>query len=354
MFGWVLLLAVTFAVPDTQGVLDAVGGAVTYIWTTSMGETWAEILLFICCVAQMFCLTASVTSASRMMFAFSRDRAVPGHQLWRKVEPQPRPVNAVVRDRRPRVGADDPDVLERRDRLPRRHVDRGDRALHRVHPPGHPPLPAGRQFEHGAWSLGKHYKWIDIVSIVWVVIISILFLGPVTPTGIPWKDGFNWDVANYAPLTVGGALLLFGGWWLISANKLVQGPGADGHRGGARADGGERAGSSVAAGAGRVAAALDPRGGAPAAPLRVSDARARRGTPARPPCAAMPLEVLGGVAVEVEVELRDDALHDAPHRLAEVGHEAHQVERRQTVSARHGLAVGAQELARARGRRARG
>ena len=27
VFGWILLLAVTFAVPDTQGVLDAVGGA---------------------------------------------------------------------------------------------------------------------------------------------------------------------------------------------------------------------------------------------------------------------------------------------------------------------------------------
>ena len=95
IFGWILLLAVTFAVPDTQGVLDAVGGAVTYIWTTSMSETWAEILLFICCVAQMFCLTASVTSASRMMFAFSRDRAVPGHRLWRKVAPNRVPVVAV-------------------------------------------------------------------------------------------------------------------------------------------------------------------------------------------------------------------------------------------------------------------
>ena len=82
----------------------------------------------------------------------------------------------------------------------------------------------GDNFEHGAWSLGKHYKWIDLVSIIWVAIISILFLGPVTPTGIPWKDGFNWDVANYAPLTVGGALLLFGGWWLISAKNWFKGP----------------------------------------------------------------------------------------------------------------------------------
>ena len=42
-------------------------------------------MLFIAVVAQTFCTIASVTSASRMMFAFSRDRAVPGHQLWRRV-----------------------------------------------------------------------------------------------------------------------------------------------------------------------------------------------------------------------------------------------------------------------------
>ena len=50
-----------------------------------MSQDWAEALLFICVVAQFFCVTASVTSASRMMFAFSRDRAVPGHKLWRRV-----------------------------------------------------------------------------------------------------------------------------------------------------------------------------------------------------------------------------------------------------------------------------
>jgi hypothetical protein len=82
----------------------------------------------------------------------------------------------------------------------------------------------GDRFEPGAWTLGKHYKWIDPIAIVWVFIISILFLGPVAPTGIPWKDGFDWDVANYAPLTVGGALLFFGGWWLISAKNWFKGP----------------------------------------------------------------------------------------------------------------------------------
>ncbi len=78
VFGFLLLLAVTFAIPDTKGVIDAGGYAVTYIWETSMSRRWAEFLLLIAVVAQMFCLTASVTSASRMMYAFSRDGAVPG------------------------------------------------------------------------------------------------------------------------------------------------------------------------------------------------------------------------------------------------------------------------------------
>ena len=77
--GFILLVAVTFAIPDTQGAIENFGIIIPWIWTESMSQNWAEALLFIVVVAQFFCLTASVTSASRMMFAFSRDRAVPGH-----------------------------------------------------------------------------------------------------------------------------------------------------------------------------------------------------------------------------------------------------------------------------------
>jgi amino acid transporter len=224
IFGWVLLLAVTFAVPDTQGVLDAVGNAVVYIWSTSMSQNWAEILLFVCCVAQFFCLTASTTSASRMMFAFSRDRAVPGHQLWRQVGRNRVPQASVVA-----IG-----VLAFALMIPTYwnaatgYLVGTSIAVIGLYIAFILPvilrLRLGERFERGAWTLGARYKLVDWVAIVWVVIICILFLGPVTPTGIPWKDGYNWDVANYAPLTVGGALLFFGGWWVISANKWFKGP----------------------------------------------------------------------------------------------------------------------------------
>src|SRR3990172_2811250 len=95
IFGWILLLAVTFAIPDTQGALDNIGPVVPWIWSESMSQNWSEALLFICVVAQFYCLTASVTSASRMMFAFSRDRAVPGHTLWRRVSRHRVPVYSV-------------------------------------------------------------------------------------------------------------------------------------------------------------------------------------------------------------------------------------------------------------------
>src|SRR5256885_10688173 len=82
IFGFILLVAVTFVVPDDKGAAGAGLFVVQYIWQTSMGRKWAEFLLFIAALAQCFCTIASVTSASRMMFPFSRDPAVAGHQVW--------------------------------------------------------------------------------------------------------------------------------------------------------------------------------------------------------------------------------------------------------------------------------
>jgi hypothetical protein len=52
----------------------------------------------------------------------------------------------------------------------------------------------------------------------------VLFLMPVSPNGIPGAPDFDWNVVNYAPLTVGAALVLFGGWYLLSARTWFTGP----------------------------------------------------------------------------------------------------------------------------------
>src|SRR5438105_1895136 len=85
IFGFLLLVAVTLVVPNDKGAAAAGLFVVQYVWQTVMVGKWAEFLLFVAAIAQCFCTIASVTSASRMMFAFSRDRAVPRHQVWRNV-----------------------------------------------------------------------------------------------------------------------------------------------------------------------------------------------------------------------------------------------------------------------------
>jgi amino acid transporter len=226
IFGFILLVAVTFAVPDVQGTLDAGAFDVTYIWQTSLGTVWAEFLLFIVCCAQFYCGTASVTAASRMMFAFSRDGAVPGGRtLFRKVSRRHRvPVNAVIAIA----------FLSWALMLPTLangaigYLVGTSIAVIGLYIAYAVPVylrwRAGDSFQPGAWSLGRHYKWINPIAFCWVVLIVILFMMPTVPQAIPWHSDFSWDVANYAPLTVGGVILLTGVWWLVSAHKWFKGP----------------------------------------------------------------------------------------------------------------------------------
>jgi len=222
-FGFILLVAITFAVPDVQGTLDAAANAVVYIWTTSLGNAWAEFLLLIAVVAQFFCGTASVTSASRMMFAFSRDRAVPGSRLWRKVARNRVPVNAVLA-----IG-----VLSWLIMVPSlfslvAYLVATSIAVIGLNIAFALPIilriKAGDRFEAGAWSLGRHYKWISPVAVAYIAFICVAGILPVSPSGVPGAEEFDWELVNYSPITVAAAFVLFGGWYLISARKWFTGP----------------------------------------------------------------------------------------------------------------------------------
>jgi amino acid transporter len=190
-----------------------------------MGNRWAELLIAIAVVAQVFCTIASTTSASRMMFAFSRDRAVPGHQLWRRVS---------KRDRIPVYTVWAICVLAFLTPLPALwwgyvgYAASTAVAVIGLYIAFVLPiilrLRAGESFERGAWHLGRHYKWIDTLAILWIAFICAVFLLPAYQGGIPFKSNFDWNLFNYTPLTVGAAFLLFGGWYLLSARKWFKGP----------------------------------------------------------------------------------------------------------------------------------
>jgi amino acid transporter len=206
-----------------NGTLAAGANAVVHIWTTSLGSAWAEFLLLIAVVAQFFCGTASITSASRMMFAFSRDRAVPGAALWRRVARNRVPVNAVLA-----IG-----VLSWLIMVPSlfslvAYLVATSIAVIGLNIAFALPIilriRAGSGFPAGAWSLGRNYRWISPLAVAWIGFICVVGLLPVSPHGVPGDAAFNWEVVNFAPITVGAALVLFGGWYLLSARRWFTGP----------------------------------------------------------------------------------------------------------------------------------
>ena len=95
--GWVMLWAMVLAIPDlAEGAKQ--GWNVFFYMINSIMPNWlAKILFLFILIAQFLCGLATVTSASRMIFAFSRDGGLPLVSKWiSKVSPRFRtPVAAI-------------------------------------------------------------------------------------------------------------------------------------------------------------------------------------------------------------------------------------------------------------------
>jgi hypothetical protein len=82
----------------------------------------------------------------------------------------------------------------------------------------------GDKFEAGAWNNARKYKWMHLVAVAEIVIISIYFILPLYPVGWPGHEGFEWKFVNYAPVLTGGVILAVTIWWHASAKKWFTGP----------------------------------------------------------------------------------------------------------------------------------
>jgi amino acid transporter len=232
--GWILLLTFLFAVQDPDAV-SANGGAVATIFSQAMDSKWVVIVLFISTAGQFFCTVACQTSASRMLFAFSRDRAVPGHQLWAKVSTRRVPANAVVVTAVIAAIITLPAIVAVKIPINGQEVPSpvaffavvsiGVVGLYLCFAvPIYYRWKAGDSFETGSWNLKGHYKWMAPVAIIEIIITSAIAMFPTSLGGMPWDPSFDWKFVNYTPLLVGGVLILLWIYWHASVKKWFKGP----------------------------------------------------------------------------------------------------------------------------------
>jgi amino acid transporter len=214
--GWVLLVGLTFAiqhyatsalavVPPAQIFIDAIGG------------TGAKLLLLIVIGAQLFCGMSSVTANSRMIYAFSRDGALPASDFWHRVNKRTRtPTNAIW------LAAAGALILG----LPYLWNSASYAAVTSIAViglyiayvmPTFLRLRLGENFQRGPWHLGRWSYVVGWIAVTWVAIISILFILPVySPIT---RSNFNYTIVAVA------AVLGFAGiYWLVSAKNWFKGP----------------------------------------------------------------------------------------------------------------------------------
>ncbi len=97
LIGWIMICAITLAIPDLS-VAAGQGFSMFYLTMDAiLPATLKNVMYLGILITQLLCGLATVTSASRMLFAFSRDDGVPGvSKALSSVSPKYRtPVNAI-------------------------------------------------------------------------------------------------------------------------------------------------------------------------------------------------------------------------------------------------------------------
>ena len=201
---------------DAYGPLYTAGPPVT-VWIDAVGKTGGLIVLLLVIGAQFYCGMSSVTANSRMIYAFSRDGAIPGSSFWHRINPRTRtPTNSIW------LAAVGAFILG----LPYLYSVTAYAAVTSIAviglyvayvAPVFLRVRAGDKFQAGPWNLGRWARPIGITATIWVIFIAILFM-------LPQAQPINISTFNYTPVVflvvIGGVTL----WWLASAKNWFRGP----------------------------------------------------------------------------------------------------------------------------------
>ncbi len=248
----VLNLSMIAALPkkkdvDAYSAITFGGGGDTFLVnaaprliSSAVGSGTAKLLVFISLVGQFFCGLASVTANSRMIYAFSRDGALPGSKWWHKINRRTRtPTNSVW------LGVGLSALVGLISIYQKGGVSTAFFALTGICVIGlyiSYAIPiylrlTNPDFVRGPWNLKGRHQLVGWLSLAWIGFITVLFFAPLFwPFWRPWgKDnailgktgevvGFKQNNFNFTgPLILLAAIFILG-YWSLSGKKWFTGP----------------------------------------------------------------------------------------------------------------------------------
>ncbi|XP_058087834.1 amino-acid permease BAT1 homolog isoform X2 [Magnolia sinica] len=224
--GWGYLLGITFAVTNIPYLLnkgnDAGGYAIAEVFYQAFKSRYGSgvggiVCLGVVAIAIFFCGMSSVTSNSRMAYAFSRDGAMPFSWLWHKVNKHEVPIyavwlSAVVSFCMALTSLGSLVAFQAM-------VSIATIGLYIAYA-----LPiffrvtlARKHFIPGPFNLGRYGVLVGWIAVLWVVTITVLF-------SLPVAYPITKDTLNYTPVAVGGLLILTVSSWILNARHWFKGP----------------------------------------------------------------------------------------------------------------------------------
>jgi amino acid transporter len=173
--GFVMLLVVTLAIRDLP-TAAAAPNPFTWVLLDSLGPRVGSAMTWLVIGAMWFCGLSSVTSNSRMLFAFARDGGAPGSRWLARVSP---------RHRTPAVAVWTCIVTA----FALAIWSRGEEVIVSISTIGFyasyglPIVLALRarkqkRLERGPWHIGRWSGTVNTIAVAWIVIITIIFMLP--------------------------------------------------------------------------------------------------------------------------------------------------------------------------------
>jgi amino acid transporter len=213
VFGWILLLVLTWCIPDGDVVRTAADPyPVLYIVDHNLPRALANAVAIVIGGAMWLCGLSSITSMGRMWYAFARDGGMPGSRWLRRIDPRWRtPVPAILVSAALAVAIcvyaaavpvvtsistialylayGLPILLNLRNRLRGRGVFATP--------------------ENAPWNLGRLAPLANGVAVLWVAFIAVVFC-------LPPNELVLWTMLLFG--------VLLGIYWLTSARHGFRGP----------------------------------------------------------------------------------------------------------------------------------